>query len=142
MSAQKPETDPRALAHRAAEELASGGYQAAQTTALVAIAAALTTPRASAGAPPPSPMTGPAWTASLPVVARVISNADELAALPDRSVILDRDGDAWQRDAWQRDASHSLAESYGDWLAVGSEVPSLPDEIPMPTRVIHLGGQP
>ncbi|XTP37112.1 hypothetical protein ACORG1_13220 [Mycobacterium sp. TJFP1] len=42
MSPQKPETDPRALAHRAAEELAAGGYQAAQTTALVAIAGALT----------------------------------------------------------------------------------------------------
>lgn len=137
MSPQKPETDPRALAHRAAEELAAGDYQAAQMAALVAIAAALAAPRASAGAPPPSPMTGPAWTASLPVVARVISNADELAALPDRSVILDRDGDAWQRDT-----GHSLAESYGDWLAVGAEVPSLPDEIPIPARVIHLGGQP
>lgn len=47
MSPQKPETDPQALAHRAAEELTSGGYQAAQTTALVAIAGAL-----AAKAPP------------------------------------------------------------------------------------------
>lgn len=42
MSPQKPETDPRALAHRAAEEFATGGYLAAQTAALVATALALT----------------------------------------------------------------------------------------------------
>lgn len=41
MSPQKPETDPRALAYQAAEELAAGGYQTAQTAALVAIAGAL-----------------------------------------------------------------------------------------------------
>lgn len=48
MSPRRPETDPRALAHRAAEELAAGGYLAAQTTALVAIALALAARRALA----------------------------------------------------------------------------------------------
>lgn len=115
MSPQKPETDPRALAHQAAEELAAGGYQAAQTAALVAIAGAL------AGEPGPDD----------------VATADELAALPDRSVVLDSDGDAWQRDM-----SHELAELFGDWIAVGAEVPQLPDYIPLPAHVIHLGGQP
>ncbi|KWX66823.1 hypothetical protein [Mycobacterium sp. NAZ190054] len=112
MSPQKPETDPRALAHRAAEELAKGGYQAAQTTALVAIAGAL------AGEP-----------------SARIHTADELIALPDRSVVLDRGGEAWQRNA-----SHHLADLYGEWFTVESEVPHTTPDIPLPARVIHLGG--
>lgn len=52
MSPQTPEMDPAALARRAAEEFAAGGYLAAQTAALVAIAGALTAKPVECTCPP------------------------------------------------------------------------------------------